>query len=72
MEKAKRVIVRIWTASGYHKDVAILDAEQVRMSYQGMEAGYRQLVPPLNAIRVVVNPGDFPEAKEFEVIVERE
>lgn len=65
-----RVIVRMWTQEGYHKDVAIMDEHQVRMSYQGMDCNTRHLVHPINAVRVVVDPSLFPEAVEFEVIVE--
>ena len=72
MAKVKNVIVRMWTKEGYHKDVAILDADQVRMSYTGMEAKIQHIHPPIDAIRVVVHPEHFPEAVEFEGIVERE
>lgn len=65
------VIVRMWTAAGYHKDVAILDEQQVRMSYAGMEASVRHLAHPTSAVRIVVDPAQFPEAVEFEVIVAR-
>ena len=44
-----RVIVRMWTEDGYHKDVAILDQEQVRMSYDGMECKSRHVVSPTDA-----------------------
>ena len=66
------VTIRMWTENGYHKDVATLDARQVWSSYQVMECGVRHLVPPINAVRLVVDPKAFPEAIEFEVIVERE
>ena len=66
------VLVRMWTKGEYHKDVALLSEKQVHMSYQGMEPHTRHLVSPLNAIRVVIDPAQFPEAVEFEVIVERE
>lgn len=66
-----RVIVRMWTENGYHKDVAILDEQQIRMSYKDMDAkGRHVVVPPTLAVRVVVDPKLFPEAFEFEVIVE--
>ena len=66
-----KVIVRMWTAEGYHKDVSILSAEQVHMSVKGMEARIRYLIPPLDASRVVVDPNTFPEAVEFEIIVQK-
>ncbi len=71
-DKVRRVIVRMWTAEGYHKDVAFLDAQQVHMTYGDMDIGVRHIVQPINAVRVVVDPKAFPEAVEFEVIVERE
>jgi len=66
------VIVRMWNNDGYHKDVARLDEDQVRMSYGGMDPSARHLVDPVDAIRVVVDPKQFPEAVEFEVIVKRD
>lgn len=61
----------MWTEKGYHKDVAILSEEQVHMSHEGMECRAVHLVRPVGGIRVVIDPKQFPEAVEFEVIVER-
>lgn len=67
-----KVIVRMWTAEGYHKDVAILSDVQVHVYLQGMECKSRHCTTqPLDASRVVVDPKQFPEAVEFEVIVQR-
>lgn len=68
-----RVTIRIWNADGYHKDVAIISEEQVHMhSGNEMEAKGRHIMaPPTNAVRLVVDPKQFPEAVEFEVIVEK-
>ncbi len=67
-----KVIVRMWTADGYHKDVAMLDEQQVRMTYGEMDAKTRHcLVRPISAVRIVVDPKLFPEAVEFEVIIEK-
>lgn len=66
-----RVIVRMWTEQGYHKDVAILSKEQVHMSHQGMEPRNRHILKPIGP-RVVIDPALYPEAMEFEVIVEGE
>lgn len=65
-----RVIVRMWTAEGYHKDVAVLSERQVHSSYHGMEPSLRHMAAPIDAPRVLVDPALFPEAVEFEVIVE--
>lgn len=66
-----RVIIRMWTAEGYHKDVAFLDEQQVRMSYNGLEPKTRHLVNPVGAVRICIDPKLFPEAVEFEVIVDK-
>ena len=64
-----KVIVRMWTKEGYHKDVAGLDEQQVRMTCGDMDPNGRHLVHPICANRVVIRPEEFPEAVEFEVIV---
>lgn len=70
----RNVIVRMWTAEGYHKDVAILDEDQVRCyDNRGVrESPVHYYTRPLNGVRLVIDPKEFPEAIEFEVIVERE
>lgn len=65
-----RVTVRMWTKDGYHKDVAVLSEEQVHMTLGDMEATTKHLCYPMG-VRVVVDPKQFPEAMEFEVIVQR-
>ncbi len=54
-----RTIVRAWNREGYHKDLAVLDSQQIRMSHQGMEPGTYQILA-----------ADFPEMEKFEIIVE--
>lgn len=67
-----RVIVRMWTKEEYHKDVVVMDEQQVRMSYVGTDSKTRHLgVQPIDAVRVCIDPTLFPEAVEFEVIVQR-
>ena len=65
------VIVRMWTREGYHKDVALLDEQQILMMLRpgASEPKGRHLVHPVCAVRVVIDPKQFPEAVEFEVIV---
>lgn len=66
------VIIRAWTKEGYHLDIGRLDDKQVRASSTGMEATTRHVTTdPIDAIRLVIDPKLFPEAMEFEVIVER-
>ena len=67
-----KVTIRMWTKEEYHKDVGVLSERQVHMSYQGMDPAARHMVPPIDAVRLVVDPKRFPEATEFEIIVERE
>ena len=68
-----RVTIRMWNKDGYHKDVAILSEKQVYMTHanSGMECKTKHITPPMDAVRVVVDPMRFPEAVEFEVIVEK-
>lgn len=66
-----RTIIRAWTKDGYHKDLAVLDSDQVRMSHTDMEAkGRHVMAGNCGAVRLVVDPAVFPEMVEFEVIVE--
>ena len=72
MQATSRTIIRAWNKEGYHKDIAILDSDQVRMHSQGMEPKASQVMAgPTGAISLVVNPADFPEMEKFEVIVQR-
>lgn len=67
-----RVTIRMWTAEGYHRDVATLSEEQVHSFQQGMECrSQHAFTSPIGAVRIVVDPKQFPGAVEFEVIVER-
>ncbi len=68
MRATSRTIVRGYTKEGYHKDLAILDSEQIRMSYHGMDQS-PHIVAPF-CPKVIVRPAEFPEMVEFEVIVE--
>lgn len=71
MSANSRTIIRMWNADGYHKDVAFLDAEQVRMNYAGMEpSALNAATHPIGCPRLVVDMEDLPEAVKFEVIVE--
>lgn len=65
-----RTIIRAWNKDGYHKDIVILDDQQVRMSYPGMEPKGRHIIPPLNGVRVVLDPKMFGSDDEIEIIVE--
>ena len=66
-----RTIIRAWTKDGYHKDLAILDSDQVHMSHTDMEAKGRHIMAGnIGGIRLVVDPAIFTEMVEFEIIVE--
>lgn len=70
MAATSRTIVRAWTAEGYHKDILIIDSDQVRM-YSGVkESSGGKLFAGNVGPRMVIDPKDFPEMVEFEVIVE--
>lgn len=63
------VIVRGWNKEGYHKDLAFLDADQVRISHVGMEPTSKHIRGGEGAApRVVFDPSLFPEIVELEVI----
>ncbi len=68
MRATSRTIVRGFTKEGYHKDLAVLDSEQVRSYYDGMDKSPHLVAPFVP--KVIVRPADFPEMIEFEVIVE--
>ena len=57
-----RVIIRAFTADGYHRDILVADEQQVRMSDGRLKNGDRGMS---------IVPWDFPEAVRFEVVVEK-
>lgn len=67
--KRYTVIVRMWNAEGYHKDVAVLDEQQVRMTCGNMDPATRHLTSDIGFPSVIIDPSAFPEACEFQVIV---
>lgn len=66
-----RVTIRAWNKAGYHKDIAYLDEQQVRMHHVVHRRVWNLKAFPIDAIRLVVDPNKFPEMVEFEVIVEQ-
>lgn len=67
------VIVRGYTAQGYHKDLVRMDEKQVRSSYVGVGEPCPEgvLAFPMGAVGVSIDPKKFPEMVRFEVLVER-
>lgn len=65
-----RVIVRAWNAEGYHKDIVIMDEQQVRMTCSGVDemTGRHMIAGPLG-VGVVIDPKQFPEMIEFQVMI---
>lgn len=71
MAATSRTIVRAWTAEGYHKDILIIDSDQVRMYIGGVkESSGGKLFAGNIGPRMVIDPSEFPEMVEFEIIVE--
>lgn len=67
-----RVIVRAWNAEGYHKDILIMDEQQVRMHHAGVkdQSGWH-LMAGTPGVGMVIEPKQFPEMVEFQVIIVR-
>lgn len=63
-----RVIIRAFNADGFHKDIAVLDDQQVRLTCTGIGEPKGDPLPEGPA--VAINPDDFPEVDRFEVIVD--
>jgi hypothetical protein len=61
-----RVIVRAYNAEGYHKDIAFLDEQQVRMCYSKVKENE---IADGGGVNVCIDPKDFPEMVYFQVIV---
>lgn len=67
-----KVTIRMWNKDGYHKDVAILDSDQVRMTCNGVGEPTNAMILGGGGYKgpsVVVNHAEFPEAVCFEVVV---
>lgn len=70
MAATSRVIIRMWTKDGYHKDVAVLDTDQVRMHSEGAgePSSFIAVTGGYLGPSIVVDPSKFPEALCFQVI----
>ncbi len=65
-----RTIVRMWNKDGYHKDVLLIDTDQVRMHDSRVEdTRASMLFAGDHGPRMVIDPSKFPEAVCFEIIV---
>ena len=69
--KPSRTIVRAWNKDGYHKDILVINVEQVQMNETRVkEPGSGQLFAGgYHGPSMVIRPADFPEMVEFQVIV---
>lgn len=71
MKPNSTTTVRAWTAEGYHKDLLVIDHNQVWLhEHKVSEAKGRHLLAGKVGSRMVIDPKDFPEMVEFEIIVE--
>lgn len=70
-EPSSTTIIRAWNAEGYHRDILVIDSRQVRMHSQGVSEPSAHQVVARDGLSMVINPKEFPEAVEFEVIIER-
>lgn len=70
MRATSRTIVRAYTKDGYHKDILVMDSDQVRVHSSKLKeqppGGIVSYIGP----SMTVYPEDFPEMVAFEVIVE--
>lgn len=57
------VIVRAWNAEGYHRDILVVDGQQVRSHDDRVTDGREG---PL------IDPKQFPEMDRFEVVIKRD
>ncbi len=59
-------IVRAWNKDGYHKDILVIDSQQVRM-HENRCLDKVQI--PYDGPSMTIRPEDFPEMVEFQIIV---
>lgn len=70
-QPGSKTIVRMWNKDGYHKDVLLIDHQQVRMSEGRVKesSGSMMFASNPGSPRMVIDPASFPEAVCFEIIV---
>ncbi len=72
MAATSKTIVRMWNKDGYHKDVLILDSDQVRMSESRVTETTGSMLcnsgGPFGP-SMTIDPLQFPEAVYFQVMV---
>jgi hypothetical protein len=67
-----RVIIRGFTEAEYHKDIAYLDEQQIRMTSTGIDDACVQSLVELNGgCGVTIKPSQFPEMVRFEVLIQK-
>ena len=70
MPATSKTTVRMWNKEGYHKDIAILDSDQVLMTEgRAKEPGGDMLYGIGIGSSLVFDPSEFPEAVWFQIIV---
>jgi hypothetical protein len=61
-------IVRAFNADGYHKDILIIDHDQVRMHDVRLKDKVHLSGGPIGP-SMTIRPADFPEMVEFQILV---
>lgn len=67
MPAMSKTIVRMWNRDGYHRDVLLMDSEQVRTHEDRVDRGLCRAEP--FGVSMCIDPAKFPEAVCFEIIV---
>ena len=70
MPATSTTIVRAWNEQGYHRDILVIDEDQVRCSDSRVQqVSGAHLMAGTSGPRMRIDPKDFPEMVEFEIIV---
>lgn len=64
--------MRAWNKDGYHKDILVIDSDQVRMNDGRVKelGAVKMIQGGYSGPSMVINPADFPEMESFQIIVE--
>jgi len=63
-----KTVIRMWNAEGYHKDVAMLNEQQIVMTESRVKEP-TSLMLCGSSVSVVIDPKEFPEAVRFQILV---
>lgn len=66
-----RVVIRAFNEDGYHKDIAIMDEQQIRQTdVRTKDGATGSLHSGLIGVGVTIDPSAFPEMVRFEVVID--